>query len=589
MAQLSSQPTLVQTLYTWYREGQLIVNRRYQRKLVWTLAEKQKLIDSILSAYPIPAILLSENRGAFEIIDGLQRLHSIFSFIETSFSTQEGSYFDLSFFPTAMDLMKKGNFTDEADSNKLNPTECSAILNYSLAASIMRNSKEAEVNEVFNRINTFGHRLSDQDRRQSGVHNRFADLVRELACHFRGDVSKNKLPLYDMPSISIDLPMTKHGYQVKADEVFWVRHGILRSTDLRDSLDEQCLADVIACIVGQDLIDRSKVAIDAIYDQGSPEFQRITAALDMYGAERISDELKYCIDQIESVCRHNGSAKLRDILFSQRQTNAFPSIFAGVLIAFHEIVVGEQKKIADITGLKDSLTGVATRMDAGQKGSNKAQRRQNIDVVKGLIQKHFIVDSSNSRKIYADHKTTDIESYLRRSVIEKPSFELKQGLLSLTKNGRDASRMLVRIFEVICGLANNGPDFGGTLIIGVADSIEDVERVKEIDGTLAKQVGSRWIVGIDREATRLGKTVEDYYQMIRDQIQNSNLSEPLKSDISACLEYCPYFGLGVIVIAVRPQKQASYVGNDLFYRSGDQTLKAKTAKETGHIIVRFAQ
>ena len=61
MADLS-QPTQVQTIYNWYRNGQIIVNRRYQRKLVWTLLEKQKLIDSILQEYPIPLVLFAKAR-----------------------------------------------------------------------------------------------------------------------------------------------------------------------------------------------------------------------------------------------------------------------------------------------------------------------------------------------------------------------------------------------------------------------------------------------------------------------------------------------------------------------------------------------
>lgn len=48
MSELVSQPTSVQSAYTLYREDKLFVNRRYQRKLVWTLEEKQKLIESIL-------------------------------------------------------------------------------------------------------------------------------------------------------------------------------------------------------------------------------------------------------------------------------------------------------------------------------------------------------------------------------------------------------------------------------------------------------------------------------------------------------------------------------------------------------------
>ena len=98
----------------------------------------------------------------------------------------------------------------------------------------MRGATDAEVDDVFARINTYGHRLSDQERRQSGVQDKFSTLVREVSCDVRGDASSDVLSLEKMPSISIDLPMTKHGYEVAADGVFWVQQGILRAPDLRD-------------------------------------------------------------------------------------------------------------------------------------------------------------------------------------------------------------------------------------------------------------------------------------------------------------------------------------------------------------------
>ena len=45
---VSPQGMSVQSLYRAYHDGTLIVNRQYQRKLVWTVVEKQKLIDGIL-------------------------------------------------------------------------------------------------------------------------------------------------------------------------------------------------------------------------------------------------------------------------------------------------------------------------------------------------------------------------------------------------------------------------------------------------------------------------------------------------------------------------------------------------------------
>ncbi len=80
----------VQEGYRLYREQAVFVNRRYQRKLVWTESEKARLIESILSGFPIPLILLAERprtegAGKYEIIDGVQRLNAIFSFIENAF------------------------------------------------------------------------------------------------------------------------------------------------------------------------------------------------------------------------------------------------------------------------------------------------------------------------------------------------------------------------------------------------------------------------------------------------------------------------------------------------------------------------
>jgi uncharacterized protein with ParB-like and HNH nuclease domain len=60
MMAVSPQGMSVQALYRAYRDGQLVVNRQYQRKLVWTVSEKQSLIDSILKDYPLPLFLLAE-------------------------------------------------------------------------------------------------------------------------------------------------------------------------------------------------------------------------------------------------------------------------------------------------------------------------------------------------------------------------------------------------------------------------------------------------------------------------------------------------------------------------------------------------
>ena len=43
----------------WYFDNELYVNRRYQRKLVWSIEEKKLYIDSLLQNYPTPSIMLN--------------------------------------------------------------------------------------------------------------------------------------------------------------------------------------------------------------------------------------------------------------------------------------------------------------------------------------------------------------------------------------------------------------------------------------------------------------------------------------------------------------------------------------------------
>ena len=65
----------VERVFGNFAAERYVVNRRYQRKLIWTLEEKQNFIDSIISGYPVPIILLAEGShkgsGNFEIIDGM--------------------------------------------------------------------------------------------------------------------------------------------------------------------------------------------------------------------------------------------------------------------------------------------------------------------------------------------------------------------------------------------------------------------------------------------------------------------------------------------------------------------------------------
>lgn len=449
----------------------------------------------------------------------------------------------------------------------------------------MRNSTETEINDVFGRINTYGHRLSDQERRQAGIQSEFSAMVRNLACSLRGDASADILLLRSMPSISIDLPMTKHGYEVEAEDVFWVNQGILRSTDLRDSMDEQCIADIAACVVQGDLIERSKDALDEIYNGDGSVAQRIATALDAYGAQNFEDEFKYCVDELLKACAVPPAQKLRDIIFAKRTTNAFPSVFAIIILAMHELVVREKKTISDYFTFKKALVNIVDRIDTGRRATAADERRKNIDTIKGLIGPHFVAKTPPP-VIHGGHSTTDIEAIIRRSEIETADYELKQGMLTLDSRKWD-NRLEDKIVNTLCAIANNGPKRSGKLIIGVTDRKEHAARIADLDKITPKKVGRRHVVGVTREAEILGITLEQYVGKIRQAIKKSDLSSALKNDVLSSIDCNSFYGLGVIVMSVPPQREPSYVGDVMYWRSADNTESAASVRQVAEIARRF--
>ncbi len=66
----------IQSVYSSFRKSQYVVNRRYQRKLVWKKHEKQRFIDSIIKQFPVPLFLGVSfhdiKKGTcFEILEGV--------------------------------------------------------------------------------------------------------------------------------------------------------------------------------------------------------------------------------------------------------------------------------------------------------------------------------------------------------------------------------------------------------------------------------------------------------------------------------------------------------------------------------------
>ena len=73
-------------LHRWYKSGRLIIDPEWQRNYVWDSARASKLIESFLLDIPVPVIYLAKNEnGKYEVIDGLQRLTSVFNYLDNKY------------------------------------------------------------------------------------------------------------------------------------------------------------------------------------------------------------------------------------------------------------------------------------------------------------------------------------------------------------------------------------------------------------------------------------------------------------------------------------------------------------------------
>lgn len=130
----------------------LNLSPEYQRNMVWDEVRKSALIESLLLRIPIPAFYLDEDsKGNRSVIDGMQRLSAIHSYLNNEFSLKKMQY---------LSQCEKKYFRD------LEPKLRGRIEDTELAVNILDEKCPQMVKfDVFRRVNTGGLPLNPQEVR----------------------------------------------------------------------------------------------------------------------------------------------------------------------------------------------------------------------------------------------------------------------------------------------------------------------------------------------------------------------------------------------------------------------------------------
>lgn len=159
---------VVGSLVEQIKENDIILRPAFQRGYVWSNPTASKLIESILLNVPIPPCYLSQNKDfELDVIDGQQRLMSIFRYMNNKFS--------LSSLSIAPELNGK-RF------DKLSTKLQRQIKTHTVRCVVITNKSHPDVKfDIFQRLNSNTSTLSPQELRNCVYRGPFNDFLRDLA------------------------------------------------------------------------------------------------------------------------------------------------------------------------------------------------------------------------------------------------------------------------------------------------------------------------------------------------------------------------------------------------------------------------
>ncbi|HEY3544556.1 MAG TPA: DUF262 domain-containing protein [Propionicimonas sp.] len=150
--------------------GQLVLAPEFQRNSVWPRPAKAYLIDSILLARPIPPLFFLRTTNAqtgknqYQVVDGQQRLRAVLEFIAGRFSLTQSEGRD----------WQGARWQILADEHK------QQLLNYDFVVEELTGYQDADIRDMFARINRYVVPLNAQERRHAEFSSVFIAFAEEL-------------------------------------------------------------------------------------------------------------------------------------------------------------------------------------------------------------------------------------------------------------------------------------------------------------------------------------------------------------------------------------------------------------------------
>jgi uncharacterized protein with ParB-like and HNH nuclease domain len=158
-------PMSIGELANLYRDGDLIIDPKFQRFFRWDDEYKTRFIESIFLNLPIPSFFVATNQnGDWEVVDGLQRLSTIFQFMNVLNKDNQAS----KDWQNTL-VLRQGKYLTELEGKKWD--DLPEVLKKEFKRSklqifiLKKGSYQESKFDLFDRLNTASLSLSDQELR----------------------------------------------------------------------------------------------------------------------------------------------------------------------------------------------------------------------------------------------------------------------------------------------------------------------------------------------------------------------------------------------------------------------------------------
>lgn len=560
-----------------YLDGTLYVNRRYQRKLVWGISDKKKLIDSILMGIPLPAFYFVTYdvpdlglEDIFEVVDGVQRIDAIVSFMLGKFGVKYNGkvcYFDPYAHNSTMALaLNNDKRLIRHDEESYLPKDVCREFQKTQMVTIITGADDAKVELIFSRLNSTGRKISSHDLRQSSAIGEFPDLVRRIASDIRLDYTYNdSICFSDMQKISVG--DKADGYGVDVNTVFWSRHDLIRPQNLKESKDEEIIETLLAKYLLKDF-KKSKVSLDDLYTSGTKLNTKIEQKVAELGKSNLEDQFRRTFDVIDTMFISVGS-DFSSFLFDSKVTSNKDECFSILFLAIHRLlcegyVVGNNHTILDaITESKDILLEF-TKHDYVDYGKfDKA-----VGIIYKILQPAF--SYCVEREVSSVEKL--IVERLSYSTIEQQMIEFKIGITDF-ETGEVNDNVIHDIAKTLVAMSNNvNAKEQGLVVVGIADNLQQFNNWSKQYTGVPVIVNQHFVPGIDDEAERKWGSIDAYSRYFANRIAAEDISEPLKQFIMDSFVVITFYSRTLLVFMSSDQGTTSYYNGHKYVRQGNSTV-----------------